>query len=190
MCGIAGIIHKNENKNIRKMLYEILFNLQHRGQDSSGLITYDKINNKCNIIKELGLVDKNLNNLKKLKGNIGLGHVRYPTHGLTGKNEIQPFYNNINNIDGISLSHNGNITNYDYILSLIKDKNKLKSSSDSELLLLLFIELVSKELTENKDFNIKKLNYLDLNSLCSVLTQLNKNIINFETSVFDGNYIF
>ena len=40
-----------------------------------------------------------------------------------------------------------------------------------------------------QDFDIKKLNYLDLNSLCSVLTELNKNIKNFETSVFDGNYI-
>ena len=50
MCGIAGIIHKDKNKNIKKMLYEILFNLQHRGQDSCGLITYDNINKKCNII--------------------------------------------------------------------------------------------------------------------------------------------
>ena len=154
MCGIAGIIHKDKNKNIKKMLYEILFNLQHRGQDSCGLITYDNINKKCNIIKELGLVDKNLNNLKKLKGNIGIGHVRYPTQGLTSINEVQPFYNDVNNIDGISLSHNGNITNYNYILSLIKDKTKLKSSSDSELLLLLFIELVNKELIENSKFYI------------------------------------
>ena len=154
MCGIAGIIHKNENKNIRKMLYEILFNLQHRGQDSSGLITYNKINKTCNVAKEFGLVDKNLNNLKYLTGNVGIGHVRYPTQGLVTKNEIQPFYNNINSIDGVSLSHNGNLTNYDYILSIIKDKTKLTSSSDSELLLLLFIELVNKELIENNKFYI------------------------------------
>ena len=152
MCGIAGIIHKNENKNIRKMLYEILFNLQHRGQDSSGLITYNKINKKCNVAKEFGLVDKNLNNLKYLTGNVGIGHVRYPTQGLVTKNEIQPFYNNINSIDGVSLSHNGNLTNYDYILSIIKDKTKLTSSSDSELLLLLIIKLLNKELLENNKF--------------------------------------
>jgi amidophosphoribosyltransferase len=85
---------------------------------------------------------------------MGIGHVRYPTHGLTRENEIQPFFNNINNIDGISLSHNGNITNYDYVLSLIQDKTKLKSSSDSELLLLLFIELVNKELIEKSKFYI------------------------------------
>tara|TARA_B100001093_G_scaffold514877_1_gene589945 strand:- start:2484 stop:3878 length:1395 start_codon:yes stop_codon:yes gene_type:complete len=154
MCGIAGIIHKNNMKNIKKNLYEILFNLQHRGQDSSGFITYDSNNKECYITKHFGLVDKNLKNLNKLKGNMGIGHVRYPTHGLKTKNEIQPFYDNTNSIDGISISHNGNITNYNYILSILKDKSKLKSTSDSELLLLLFIQLLNEELEINYTLNI------------------------------------
>ena len=151
MCGIAGIIHFNSNKNIKKLLYEILFHLQHRGQDSSGFITYNNNEKECNIIKEIGLIDNNLKNLKKLKGNMGIAHVRYPTRGLVTKNEIQPFYNNENSINGVSLSHNGNITNYNYVLSLLNDKNKMKSTSDSELLLLLFIELLEKELVKNNN---------------------------------------
>ena len=138
MCGIGAIIHKDFNYNINKLLYEILFNLQHRGQDSSGFVIHNKLINKTSIIKEYGLVDKNMEKLINTFGYIGLGHVRYQTSGKTNFNEIQPYFDNI--FDGISLVHNGNLVNIEELNTFCCNNNIiLDTYCDSEILFKIFI---------------------------------------------------
>lgn len=145
MCGVGAVIHKTDN--INNLLYEILFNLQHRGQDSSGFITYDSKNKKIYKTHNFGLVENNLSQVSMFQGNIGIGHVRYPTQGSISDNEIQPFYKSVFN--GISLSHNGNITNTNDILRILNEHNILCSStSDSEIILNFFILLLNKYITD------------------------------------------
>tara|TARA_Y100000591_G_C21844193_1_gene707633 strand:- start:1544 stop:2938 length:1395 start_codon:yes stop_codon:yes gene_type:complete len=176
MCGIGGVLHTTDN--INNILYEILFNLQHRGQDSSGFISYDNKNNKTYQCREFGLVEKNLLNISNISGNMGIGHVRYPTHGIITKNEIQPFY--ANDFDGISLSHNGNITNINDIIKIL-DKNDISciSTSDSELILKYFILLLKTHISNINELNniiikkiIKKL-YDTIRGSYSVIIMIN-----------------
>ena len=87
MCGITGII--SNNKDINYTLYNSLFHIQHRGQDSHGVLTSDK--NNLYFIKENGLINNSTTNISILKGNMGIGHVRYKTTGKLVNNEIQPF---------------------------------------------------------------------------------------------------
>ena len=140
MCGLIGIYHEN-NKAVQD-IFDGLIQVQHRGQDAGGIATLNQ--QKITLHKELGLVSEIFKNIdtNKLDGNIGIGHVRYPTAGCDDVNEAQPFHtaNPIN----ISLAHNGTITNSDEIKSkLIKEKFcQFNTSSDSEVLLnLLSYEL-------------------------------------------------
>ena len=82
MCGITGII--SSNKNINERLYNSLFHIQHRGQDSHGILTCD--NKKLYFIKESGLINNSTKKISILKGNMGIGHVRYKTSGKLVKN--------------------------------------------------------------------------------------------------------
>ena len=144
MCGIGAVVHKSNN--ISCILYELLFNLQHRGQDSSGMISYDSKTGKIHELKDFGLVDKHIKQLFELEGSIGIGHVRYPTQGLITKNEIQPFF--VSDFDGISLAHNGNITNLEQLQQIFKNLNiSLISTSDSEIILKLFVHFLKQEIT-------------------------------------------
>ena len=159
MCGITGIISNEEN--IITELYESLFNLQHRGQNSSGFITYSNTSKITNKSKKFGLVDAHLSELSELKGNMGIAHTRYPTSGETTKKEIQPFF--ISKPYGISLVHNGNLTNKEYLTQYLIDNNiyihlnnsnnnsnnnfinNIDSSSDSEIILNLFYLFIEKD---------------------------------------------
>ncbi len=139
MCGITGII--SSNKNINERLYNSLFHIQHRGQDSHGVLTSD--NENLYFIKESGLINNSTKNISILKGTMGIGHVRYKTSGKLVNKEIQPFI-----INNIALCHNGNISNYDKIN---KVGLNVKTDSDSELLLALF----QKELLKYSTLNDK-----------------------------------
>ena len=111
MCGLAGIY---SHKPVATELYDSLIHLQHRGQDAAGITTYNKHMHKT---KGLGLVRDIFTEkqIKRLKGNVGIAHTRYPTQGGFGHGEIQPFWTSVPY--GIALAHNGNLTNYN--LSLI-----------------------------------------------------------------------
>ncbi len=155
MCGISGII---SNDNILYHLYYSLFHLQHRGQDSCGMVLIR--DDKYTIIKREGLVKNLYNDLDNNIYNIGIGHVRYKTSGVLSLNQTQPFI-----IDNISLCHNGNIYNYKEIENyILKKYNKLVSyNNDSELLLKLFYyELENKDLNNN---NIKNI-ILNISNIC------------------------
>lgn len=133
MCGILGIVAKSP---ANQLLYDGLLMLQHRGQDASGIVTAQ--GNTFHMHKGLGLVRDvfRTRNMRALSGNIGTGHVRYPTAGSANSPaEAQPFY--VNSPFGIVLSHNGNLTNAEQLnQELFKtDLRHVNTNSDSEVLL-------------------------------------------------------
>ncbi|KAH9258009.1 amidophosphoribosyltransferase [Batrachochytrium salamandrivorans] len=138
MCGVCGIVTSEEA--VSPLILETLTSLQHRGQDAAGISTVD-VNNRTHLIKSNGQVSevfKDENQLVKLVGRYGLGHVRYPTAGTNGSEEAQPFYTN--SPHGISLCHNGNLTNTAELRVLCRDelKRQINTESDSECMMAVF----------------------------------------------------
>lgn len=132
MCGIVGIVG---NTPVGQSLYDGLTVLQHRGQDAAGIVTIHE--NTFRLRKANGLVKDvfHTRHMLRLQGNIGIGHIRYPTAGTSSSSEAQPFY--ANSPFGISLAHNGNLTNADELKEwLYKEARRhVNTTSDSELLL-------------------------------------------------------
>ncbi len=135
MCGIIGIVAKN---NVNQDLYDGLTVLQHRGQDAAGIVSYD--DKRLHLCKGNGLVKDvfSANDMLRLQGNMGIGHVRYPTAGSSSSAEAQPLY--VNSPYGIALAHNGNLTNAYELKDEIyqQDLRHLNTDSDSEVLLNIF----------------------------------------------------
>jgi len=132
MCGIVGIVSYRE---VAQVLYDALLVLQHRGQDSAGIVVCDE--NKLNLRKDNGQVSDvfHTRHMLKLTGTMGIGHVRYPTAGCSSSAEAQPFY--VNSPYGITLAHNGNLTNVEKLNSELyqSDLRHINTESDSEVLL-------------------------------------------------------
>lgn len=143
MCGIVGLVAKSP---VNQSLYDALIILQHRGQDAAGIVTSHE--NKLFLRKDNGLVADvfRTRHMKRLVGNMGIGHVRYPTAGSTTSAEAQPFY--VNSPYGITLAHNGNLTNSEALAEEIyrADLRHINTNSDSEVLLNIF----AHELQEQK----------------------------------------
>ena len=135
MCGIVGIV---ANNNVNQELYDALTVLQHRGQDAAGIVTCT--DGKMSQRKGNGLVRDvfRTRHMKQLQGNMGIGHVRYPTAGSSSPALAQPFY--VNSPYGISLAHNGNLTNAaELSMELFReDLRHINTDSDSEVLLNVF----------------------------------------------------
>ena len=136
MCGIVAV---SGNNDVIHDIYESLTVLQHRGQDASGILT--NYNGKITLRKSLGLVRDGFSkkHIDRLKGSIGIGHVRYPTAGhADNSSEAQPFY--VNSPYGIALAHNGNLINSDKLKSDLfkEDLRHINTKSDSEILLNIF----------------------------------------------------
>jgi len=136
MCGIVGLL--SEQKNVNQELYDALTVLQHRGQDAAGIVTCQ--NRRLSLRKANGLVRDvfSARHMLRLQGNIGIGHVRYPTAGSPSEAEAQPFY--VNSPYGITLAHNGNLTNAAALKQLLfrEDLRHINTGSDSEILLNVF----------------------------------------------------
>ncbi|MBD3305371.1 amidophosphoribosyltransferase [candidate division KSB3 bacterium] len=131
MCGIVGFYGQED------VIYDLvsgLTALQHRGQDSAGVVTFNKT---FHIKKGLGLVSNVFRekNLKRLTGNIGIGHVRYTTQGANELQNVQPFA--VNYPFGLAMVHNGNVINFKKLRkSLYEEYHRLlETSNDLELLL-------------------------------------------------------
>ncbi|MEH6346471.1 MAG: amidophosphoribosyltransferase [Bermanella sp.] len=143
MCGIVGLVAKS---NVNQGLYDALTVLQHRGQDAAGMVTCDK--GRFFLRKDNGLVKDvfRSRHMQRLVGNMGIGHVRYPTAGSSSSAEAQPFY--VNSPYGIVLAHNGNLTNAHQLAQDVyrEDLRHVNTSSDSEVLLNVF----AHELQEQK----------------------------------------
>ena len=141
MCGVVGLVSKNE---VSPSLYEALTVIQHRGQDAAGISTLEE--GRLHTRKQIGLVRDVFRekHIDELKGQIGIGHVRYPTAGGASREYSQPLY--VNSPYGISISHNGNLVNTE---ELAKELNKvnyrhLNTSSDSEVILNVFAHELQK----------------------------------------------
>ncbi|TQV67699.1 amidophosphoribosyltransferase [Exilibacterium tricleocarpae] len=136
MCGIVGIVGRND---VNLKLYGALTMLQHRGQDAAGIVTCDD-KGKLAQQKANGLVRDvfRTRHMQRLVGNMGIGHVRYPTAGSTGPALAQPFY--VNSPYGIALAHNGNLTNLEEVAEHLhkSDLRHVNTDSDSEVLLNVF----------------------------------------------------
>ena len=136
MCGVIGLLTRRE---VGPDLVEGLLALQHRGQDSAGVLTSD---GTFHLKKGNGTVASVFNpkNLGRLTGNAGIGQVRYPTIGPGSVEDAQPFY--VNHPFGIAMVHNGNVTNYfDLRRELMcEDFRQLTSFSDVEPILNVFAE--------------------------------------------------
>ncbi|XBS68651.1 amidophosphoribosyltransferase [Acerihabitans sp. KWT182] len=136
MCGIVGIAGFMP---VNQSIYDALTVLQHRGQDAAGIVTIDALN--CfRLRKANGLVKDvfEARHMQRLQGNMGIGHVRYPTAGSSSASEAQPFY--VNSPFGITLAHNGNLTNAHELRTKLFDKGRrhINTTSDSEILLNIF----------------------------------------------------
>ena len=135
MCGIVGIVAKSY---VNQEIYDALTFLQHRGQDAAGIVTCH--DGRFFLRKDNGLVRDvfRTRHMRRLVGNMGIGHVRYPTAGSASAAEAQPFY--VNSPYGIALAHNGNLTNtVELSKSIFKsDLRHINTNSDSEVLLNVF----------------------------------------------------
>ena len=172
MCGIIGLVGRR-GYHINQLLYDGLTVLQHRGQDAAGMMTEHE--GKYHLRKSNGLVKDVFfkRHMQSLLGSIGIGHVRYPTAGSSSAAEAQPFY--VNYPFGLSLAHNGNLTNAEEIKSLLINTHRrhVNTTSDSELLLnLLAMELHSR--TYNVDINGEL--HVDVNTIFSAVSALHEQI--------------
>lgn len=141
MCGIVGIVGETQ---VNQSIYDALTVLQHRGQDAAGIVTIDQ--NQFRLRKANGLVKDvfQFKHMQRLQGTVGIGHVRYPTAGSASASEAQPFY--VNSPYGITLAHNGNLTNANRLRDSLfaQDRRHLNTSSDSEILLNVLAHQIDK----------------------------------------------
>ncbi len=144
MCGIIGMV---AHSPVNQAIYDGLTVLQHRGQDAAGIITCE--GKRLHLRKNNGLVRDvfHTRHMIRLHGNMGIGHVRYPTAGCESSAEAQPFY--VNSPYGISLAHNGNLTNCEKLKQELfqEDLRQINTNSDSEILLNVFAHELQRNAT-------------------------------------------
>ena len=143
MCGIVGISSNNSTASLS--IYNALTVLQHRGQDAAGMAVVNQ-DGFLNIHKRNGLVRDAFDDpdMIRLQGNVGIGHVRYPTAGTVDISQAQPFY--VNSPHGIVLVHNGNLVNTDSLRKELRleDFRHINTTSDSEVLINIFASSLEK----------------------------------------------
>jgi amidophosphoribosyltransferase len=145
-CGVFGVFGC---KDAAKLCYLGLYALQHRGQESAGIVSYDS--KHFYVVKEEGLVSDvfNSENLAYLKGKDAIGHVRYSTTGGNNINNIQPLYSKT--VQGkIAIAHNGNLTNaYSLYKQLEAEGALFQTTVDSETILHLISRSGCKTIVES-----------------------------------------
>ncbi|MBQ2226155.1 MAG: amidophosphoribosyltransferase [Methanobrevibacter sp.] len=134
-CGIVGFHSKDESKDIASLVYYCLYALQHRGQESAGIATFNPkkgLNYYCG----MGLITDVFKDyeIQNLQGNMAIGHVRYSTTGQSKLENSQPFVTDFD--DGfIAMAHNGDIVNSAELKEeFISQGYDFKSDSDSEVI--------------------------------------------------------
>ena len=172
MCGILGIVGR-QGTHINQLLYDGLTVLQHRGQDAAGILTDHEGNFRLR--KSNGLVADVFfkRHMLRLEGNVGIGHVRYPTAGSSSRAEAQPFY--VNSPYGIALAHNGNLTNAEDLGAYLRDEcmRHINTSSDSELLLnILAVELGHR----SRALHIEGTPHINIDTLFGAVSAVNERV--------------
>ncbi len=144
MCGIVGMLSTTK-KDVGVYIYDALSIIQHRGQDAAGITTASK--GRFYMRKGNGLVRNvfRTRHMTKLIGDMGIGHIRYPTAGSSSCAEAQPFY--VNSPYGIAFAHNGNLTNAEALAKELfeQDLRHTNTNSDSEILLNVLASEIAKE---------------------------------------------
>ena len=137
-CGIVGIHCSDNSKNVASFVYYCLYALQHRGQESAGIATFNP-ENGLNFYCGMGLITDVFKDEKihSLQGSMAIGHVRYSTTGQSKLENSQPFVTDFG--DGfIAMAHNGDIVNSEELKNeLIDEGFYFKSDSDSEVICYL-----------------------------------------------------
>ncbi len=155
-CGVFGI-YCSSKRDVAKHVYYGLYALQHRGQESAGIVTADGHSFKSYI--GMGLVPvvfSKEETFKTLKGNIGLGHTRYSTTGSSVICNAQPIIENTP-YGSIALAHNGNITNTTELKKILKKKGyAFKGNSDSEIIAAMIGFSKQKNLIEAIKSTLRK----------------------------------
>lgn len=172
MCGVLGIYDSEE---VIERLYNAMLTIQHRGQDSAGILTYD---GKYHVKKGNGLVRDIFDhrNIARLKGHVGIGHTRYPTVGEGSVEDAQPFW--INYPFGIAGAHNGNVTNFlDLKKELFEKSHKIiNSNCDVEVILNIFAQYLerykARELDPSIVFNAVRFVYRKVKGSYSVVLHI------------------
>jgi len=142
MCGIVGISH---HKEAAKMAFLGLYGLQHRGEESAGIVTYD--GHEMHVLKKDGLAVDNFDeaSIGRLKGHMAIAHTRYSTTGSSNVKNIQPIIVN-HRKKSIAIAHNGNLTNTDELCAKLEDDGSIfQTSMDSEI----FVHLLAKTANGN-----------------------------------------
>ena len=135
-CGVFGI-YSSDNLDVSTLTYYGLYALQHRGQESAGIVVSD--GEKLDSHKAMGLVCDIFNEecLKKLKGKSAIGHVRYSTTGSSSAANAQPLLSQFK-LGSIAIAHNGNLVNADVIRELLEDAGVIfQTAVDTEVVLNL-----------------------------------------------------
>ena len=181
MCGIVGILSTTK-KDVSLYIYDALTIIQHRGQDAAGITTASK--GRFYMRKGNGLVRNvfRTKHMEKLIGDMGIGHVRYPTAGSSSEAEAQPFY--VNSPYGIAFAHNGNLTNAESLASELfeQDLRHINTNSDSEILL----NILASEIAEEQKHRINE------NDIFNAVTKLHKRVKGAYAAIgmIPGNGIF
>lgn len=137
-CGVFGMYDFSGEENVASTIYYGLLALQHRGQESCGIAVSDTEGPKGRVIsrKGMGLVNENFDedDMEALKGNIGVGHVRYSTAGASTIENAQPLV--LHYIKGtLAMAHNGNLVNSpDLMRELSRTGAIFQTTTDSELI--------------------------------------------------------
>jgi len=146
MCGFIGIFGP-DGVDVAAEIYEGLLAVQHRGQDAAGIITFT---DRFHVKKGRGLVIEVFNeqNMARLRGNLGVGHVRYPTVGSGVDEEAQPFHHTYPL--GVAMAHNGNVTNLNELTEnqFRSTGTRLNSGCDIEVILWVFQDALARRYRE------------------------------------------
>ncbi|WP_276301821.1 amidophosphoribosyltransferase [Halorussus lipolyticus] len=131
-CGVVGV--SLAERDAARPLYYSLYALQHRGQESAGIVTHDGFQQHSHV--EMGLVGDafNQSDIEELRGSAGIGHVRYPTAGSVDKSCAQPFTVSFRS-GALGLSHNGNLVNAEEVRDeLAAQGHAFTSDGDTEVI--------------------------------------------------------
>ncbi len=154
MCGIFGI---TDNQNAARIVYVGLFTLQHRGQESAGMVSDD--GGALLRHGDMGLVNEIFTKdvLQSLKGRSAIGHIRYSTTGSSNIKNVQPLFFNTD-LGPLTVAHNGNLTNAAELRAELQKSGAIfQSTTDSEVIVHLMARRREKNLEETIAKNLPRL---------------------------------
>ncbi len=147
-CGVVGVSYSNDTPSALSIYYA-LYALQHRGQESAGITVHD--GKKVSTLKGMGLVPDvfNKGDIQKLKGHVGIGHVRYSTTGGSKIENCQPLIVSFKS-GTIAIAHNGNLVNSKELRTELEKEGRIfLSDSDTEVIAHLLVKkLMHSDLDE------------------------------------------